>query len=193
MSVSSRQWIWRVDLIAMTYLLLFILPLVLFYTIAREYGFQRHHAINVSILCLVLYIYLFWRVGRAVEKEQDADFFSIRNILSRVSLLGVVFMAILSGFGAVNCPYEYLSFFWRRVAEQDIEFLEKRLRHNLDMLFAKKKRWLHEYHSAVRRRSTSGNDHVYKSFFSKVLDYFQSTPHEGNSDSIGLNTNMNRI
>ncbi|KAF4319931.1 hypothetical protein BBO99_00005845 [Phytophthora kernoviae] len=49
-------------------------------------------------------------------------------------------MALLSGFGAVNCPYEYMTFFWRRVAEEDIEFLEKRLRHNLDILIAKKKR-----------------------------------------------------
>ncbi|RLN58321.1 hypothetical protein BBJ29_002490 [Phytophthora kernoviae] len=62
-----------------------------------------------------------------------------------------MFMALLSGFGAVNCPYEYMTFFWRRVAEEDIEFLEKRLRHNLDILIAKKKRLTLEARDSARR------------------------------------------
>ncbi|GLE08855.1 hypothetical protein PINS_up020307 [Pythium insidiosum] len=66
-------------------------------------------------------------------------------------------MALLSGFGAVYCPYEYLSFFWRRVAEEDIEFLEKRLRHNVDILFAKKRRLHSEMMASARRRSASGS------------------------------------
>jgi hypothetical protein len=77
--------------------------------------------------------------------------FSIRNFVSRVSLLGVMFMAVLSGFGAVNCPYEYLSVFWRRIAEEDIGFLEKRLRHNIDILLAKKKRYIFEARAASTR------------------------------------------
>ncbi|KAG7395201.1 Golgi pH regulator B [Phytophthora boehmeriae] len=144
MQVASRQWVWRADLIAMTYLEVLVLPLSLFYAMGREYGMPRRRALLTAGTLLSMYLYGFWRLGGVLEQDlpkQSVDaLFSIRNFVSRVSLLGVMFMALLSGFGAVNCPYEYMTFFWRRVAEEDIEFLEKRLRHNLDILIAKKKR-----------------------------------------------------
>ncbi|GLE00813.1 hypothetical protein PINS_up009610 [Pythium insidiosum] len=165
LSVSTRQYVWRLDLLAMTYLLVVILPLALFFNVAREYGLARRHAAIAAAALLAVYVYLFWRLGSVVETDLppmiDAAsveaLFSIRNVVSRVSLLGVVFMALLSGFGAVYCPYEYLSFFWRRVAEEDIEFLEKRLRHNVDILFAKKRRLHSEMMASARRRSASGS------------------------------------
>uniref|UniRef100_M4BBH6 Abscisic acid G-protein coupled receptor-like domain-containing protein n=1 Tax=Hyaloperonospora arabidopsidis (strain Emoy2) TaxID=559515 RepID=M4BBH6_HYAAE len=145
MGVASRQWIWRVDLIAMTYLVVLILPLSLFYALAREYSMARRQALASASAALLLYLYGFWRLGGVLE--QDLPHQSVE-----VSLLGVVFMALLSGFGAVNCPYEYMTFFWRRVAEEDIEFLEKRLRHNLDILIVKKKRLTLELRASVRRQ-----------------------------------------
>uniref|UniRef100_A0AAV1UYS1 Uncharacterized protein n=1 Tax=Peronospora matthiolae TaxID=2874970 RepID=A0AAV1UYS1_9STRA len=162
MSVASRQWVWRVDLIAMTYLVVLILPLSLFYALAREYCMARRQALASASAALLLYLYGFWRLGGVLEQDlphQSVDgvtaLFTIRNFVSRVSLLGVVFMALLSGFGAVNCPYEYMTFFWRRVAEEDIEFLEKRLRHNLDILIVKKKRLTLELRASVRRQDAA--------------------------------------
>lgn len=104
--------------------------------------------------------------------------FSIRNFVSRVSLLGVMVMAILSGFGAVNCPYEYLSIFWRRIAEEDIEFLEKRLRHNIDILLAKKKRLVFETRAAASR-SVEERAGATASLFSRVLRVFSSSTTDG--------------
>lgn len=120
-----------------------------------------------------------------------AALFSIRNFVSRVSLLGVIFMAVLSGFGAVNCPYEYLSVFWRRIAEEDIEFIEKRLRHNIDMLLAKKKRLSFETRAAVHRRSSAHNSNSSngdlfsgasaRSLFAKAVGLFNRAPTDGRS------------
>ncbi|RLN48362.1 hypothetical protein BBJ28_00023697 [Nothophytophthora sp. Chile5] len=155
MHVASRQWVWRVDLIAMTYLIVLVLPLSLFYAVAREYGVARRRAVFTAALLLALYLYSFWRLGGV-----------------RVSLLGVVFMALLSGFGAVNCPYEYLSFFWRRVAEEDIEFLEKRLRHNLDILLAKKKRLALETRASARRQDAGITGGQGGSLVSRALRFF---------------------
>ena len=41
-------------------------------------------------------------------------------IFSRVGVVGVTLMAILSGFGAVNCPYTYMDYFARIVTPADV-------------------------------------------------------------------------
>ncbi|KAL4167043.1 hypothetical protein KRP22_012530 [Phytophthora ramorum] len=179
MGARSRQWVWRADLIAMTYLEVLVLPLSLFYALAREHGADRRKAALTATLLLAVYLYGFWRLGSVLQPDlpqQSVDaLFSIRNFVSRVSLLGVLFMALLSGFGAVNCPYEYMTFFWRRVAEEDIEFLEKRLRHNLDILIAKKKRLTLELRASARRQDEAFAGGAKKgSFFSRAFGLFSS-------------------
>lgn len=69
MHVASRQWVWRVDLIAMTYLIVLVLPLTLFYTAAREYGLERRRAITGSLVVFSGYLYCFWRLGALLEED----------------------------------------------------------------------------------------------------------------------------
>ena len=69
--------------------------------------------------------------------------------MSRVGVLGVTIMAILSGFGAVNSPYATLFFFLRQVKDADIQAAEKKYLQTLDIILNKKRRIL------MRQRATN--------------------------------------
>ncbi|CAG8629876.1 11137_t:CDS:2, partial [Gigaspora rosea] len=70
--------------------------------------------------------------------------------MSRVGVIGVTIMAILSGFGAVNSPYATLFFFLRQVTDADIQAAEKKYLQTLDIIISKKRRILI---SQARQRS----------------------------------------
>lgn len=60
--------------------------------------------------------------------------------MSRIGVIGVTVMAILSGFGAVNYPYTSMTYFIRPVSQTDVLTLERKLLLTMDMTLAKKKR-----------------------------------------------------
>ncbi|KAF0698552.1 Aste57867_10834 [Aphanomyces stellatus] len=163
LSPEVRQLIWQIDLVVLAVLIAYVIPVVLFFTIAREQQLRRHQAILVACVLEVLFLYGFWKTGDyvpslpittgaqsvpgATTTSQMFGFVTLEGFISRVGFLGVNFMAVLSGFGAVNMPYESMTMFWRNVAEEDILGLERRVRQNLDMMIIKKKRIAHEMHS----------------------------------------------
>ena len=61
-------------------------------------------------------------------------------------------MAILSGFGAVNSPYTYSSYFLREVSEHDITVIEKKLLNTHNVIISKKKR------IAIQRHANRNKD-----------------------------------
>lgn len=65
---------------------------------------------------------------------------SIEQGVSRIGVIGVTVMALLSGFGAVNYPYTSMAYFMRPVSYADVQSIEKRLMQTMDMIIAKKKR-----------------------------------------------------
>lgn len=60
--------------------------------------------------------------------------------MSRVGVIGVTVMALLSGFGAVNYPYTSMALFIRPVKPSDIQGVERKLSQTLDMVLIKKRR-----------------------------------------------------
>ena len=63
---------------------------------------------------LVVYIYLFWKVGDPFPiLSPKQGILSIEQGISRIGVIGVTAMALLSGFGAVNYPYTSMACFMR--------------------------------------------------------------------------------
>lgn len=114
----------------------------------------------LSIFVWFLYLYAFWRIGDPFPLlSVSQGIFTIEQAVSRIGVIGVTVMALLSGFGAVNYPYTSMAYFirWdfsllnslfryanlfciRPVSQSDVLSLERRLMLTLDMILAKKKR-----------------------------------------------------
>jgi len=144
MESTSRFFHWKLGLYAILFVLIAVLPYYIAYYLIKNIKIvpQKHY---VRILfaggawCLALY--LFWKVGDPFPiLSPKHGIFSIEQCIGRVGVIGVTLMAILSGFGAVNCPYTYLAYFNRNVTAGDISTIEKRLLQTIDRVISKKKK-----------------------------------------------------
>lgn len=71
-------------------------------------------------------------------------------------MIGVTVMAILSGFGAVNAPYCYMTIFMRPVLQVHVAQMERKLMHTMEMIVSKKKRLCLLEKEAARSAFTQG-------------------------------------
>lgn len=99
-------------------------------------------------------------------------FFTIEQGMSRVGVIGVALMAVLSGFGAVSAPYTYLFYFLRPVSEDDIRELENRYSQVVDAIAHKK-----SAHSDLthRRLAEAAESHNIKGIARRIFDSVAST------------------
>jgi len=68
----------------------------------------------LTVMTWCFYMYLFWKVGDPFPiLNPKQGILSIEQGVSRVGVIGVTVMALLSGFGAVNYPYTSMAFFMR--------------------------------------------------------------------------------
>ena len=105
------------------------------------------HLISVGMrkpLTLVIwcaYFYIFWKLGDPFPiLSPKHGVLSIEQGISRVGVIGVTIMALLSGFGAVNYPYTSMTMFMRSVTVMDVQVIEKKLLQTMEMITAKKKK-----------------------------------------------------
>jgi hypothetical protein len=83
----------------------------------------------LALVLEVVFLYLFWRIGSLlplVDEERPAVMqVSVGDVIlmgciSRIGVMGVTMMAVLSGIGAVNFPFTYISFFLRYVCDWSV-------------------------------------------------------------------------
>ncbi|XP_008705966.1 Golgi pH regulator A isoform X3 [Ursus maritimus] len=138
---SSRYFHWKMNLCVILLILVFMVPFYIGYFIVSNIRLLHKQRLLFSCLLWLTFMYFFWKLGDPFPiLSPKHGILSIEQLISRVGVIGVTLMALLSGFGAVNCPYTYMSYFLRNVTDADILALERRLLQTMDMIISKKKR-----------------------------------------------------
>ncbi|CAB4058688.1 GPR89 [Lepeophtheirus salmonis] len=140
---SSRYFHWYLSLYLMLFMVIILIPFYLVY-------FLLHNASRyisdqwlkpLSFFTWGCYITIFWKIGDPFPIHNPKHgVLSVETCVSRVGVIGVTIMALLSGFGAVSYPYTSMAMFMRQVTLSDIHQIEKKLTQTLDQVLAKKKR-----------------------------------------------------
>ncbi|XP_067938286.1 Golgi pH regulator-like isoform X2 [Watersipora subatra] len=144
LDASYRLLQWKITLYAMLSIVIVVIPFSIGYFVMAHFKLVPKWRVMRAAAAFLLWIgflLLFWKLGDPFPIHSPKHgILSIEQCIGRVGVIGVTLMALLSGFGAVNCPYTYMSYFVRNVSDSDIDALERRLLQTTDQILLKKKR-----------------------------------------------------
>lgn len=128
----------------MLFMLIFALPFYIGYFLISNLRFVKpNHIKPFSLFAWLFYIYLFWKLGDPFPiLSPKHGIFSIEQGISRIGVIGVTLMALLSGFGAVNYPYTSTTYFMKNITQNEITPCERKLIQTLEKIALKKKKIL---------------------------------------------------
>ncbi|XP_075372323.1 Golgi pH regulator B isoform X2 [Mycteria americana] len=111
---SSRYFHWKLNLCVILLILVFMVPFYIGYFVVSNIRLLHRQKLLFACVLWLTFMYFFWKLGDPFPiLSPKHGILSIEQLISRVGVIGVTLMALLSGFGAVNCPYTYMSYFLR--------------------------------------------------------------------------------
>ncbi|KAM3146449.1 hypothetical protein pb186bvf_001418 [Paramecium bursaria] len=103
---SFRLKLWQYTLASLGLLILYIIPEVLFYKMTQKLFSRKCFRLTFCIFLTFCYYVLM----KVYVFQSFYYFIDIQHQLDFITELGTVMIGILSGFGAVNCPFAYFQF-----------------------------------------------------------------------------------
>ncbi|MGH0190046.1 UNVERIFIED_CONTAM: hypothetical protein FKN15_041927 [Acipenser sinensis] len=111
-NIGSRYFHWKVNLYVILLVLIFVVPFYIGYFVVSNIRLLQRQKLLFACVVWFTFMYFFWKLGDPFPiLSPKHGILSIEQLISRVGVIGVTLMALLSGFGAVNCPYTYMSYF----------------------------------------------------------------------------------
>lgn len=169
MDPGVRKLNWHFDMVFMLGLLLLVLPYYhCYFALSSKLPPLRAGVGAAALLCAGLAA--FWRLGGAVPGIPAAAGWrglTMLEIVSRVGVLGIILVGVLSGYGSVSLPFSYISLFIRPVDRAEIMALESQLRHTADTI-AQKRRQMGGIQEEIDRQEAAGRT-PQRSFFGRML------------------------
>lgn len=174
---NSRLFYWKLIIYLMLIMLIFVLPFSISYFIISNSRLRRSTFwVNLaSMLLYILLVLIFVKIGDQFPiTSPNYGAFSIEQGLSRVGVIGVSLIGVLSGFGAVNYPYTSMTCFMRAVSKNDIKQLETKLMVNYRTIIDKKKQIICKENEKDQKINTWSSSQICIPFLSKKT--FNSEP-----------------
>uniref|UniRef100_A0A5S6QP79 Abscisic acid G-protein coupled receptor-like domain-containing protein n=1 Tax=Trichuris muris TaxID=70415 RepID=A0A5S6QP79_TRIMR len=139
-----RLLVWKSALYLVTLLLVVFIPNNIAELAIRKLSFKNRKFANMVLwFTWLIIIYCFYKLlGPLPVTHGQTSLWSIESIVSRVGVIGVLMVATMAGFGAVNCLYTSLPCFIQRVPEDYAEKVERQIGKTFEMIAAKKLRTL---------------------------------------------------
>ncbi|CRK94869.1 CLUMA_CG008361, isoform A [Clunio marinus] len=178
LETTSRFFHWRLSLIAILVMVVAVIPYYIAHSLINNIRIvSNRYSTPLTIVLWLGYLYIFWRIGDPFPLLSTyKGIFTIEQGVSRIGVVGVTVMAILSGFGAVNFPFTNMTYFIHPVTPNDVYSTERKLMQTIDMILAKKKR------IAVERRNRQKQPNTTSSFWGLIKSVTNSST---NSENIG--------
>ncbi|KAF5300224.1 hypothetical protein FQA39_LY19150 [Lamprigera yunnana] len=88
-------------------------PFYIFFCSIRNIPFVKPEFVkHLTIFVWFIFMIIFWKIGEPFPiTNPKQGILSMEHLVSRIGVIGVTVMAILSGFGAVNYPYTSMAYF----------------------------------------------------------------------------------
>ncbi len=79
-----------------------------------NYCYTRSATAFGTVIGFILWLFVFYKIGDLFPvTSTQHSLFSIEHGVSRIGVIGVTIMALLSGFGTINFPYTHMHYFQR--------------------------------------------------------------------------------
>ncbi|KAJ9065535.1 Golgi pH regulator A, variant 2 [Entomophthora muscae] len=167
-----RSWYWKLCLWMTLLLVIVILPICQIYMLTKGLFADlnaRYKVLSVSSIWVVSFI-LFWQIGRQDSVPEESlgfvDWVFIQS-LSRIGILGVALISVLSGFGAVYNSYIYLPLN-QGLSATDLQKSETELTNTLQMVTEKKKALFMEQQKLKDVEASRPDSGIISSMFTSI-------------------------